>query len=211
MNLALFGDKLPIMTDYKTFFGLSKEPFAALAAGNDVFVAPQVASTMAVMKKALTSEDAIVTVSGPVGTGKTTVARRALESVSKFHIIVSIGRIQFGHDEVLELLLAGLGVRQLPKSTVHRFATFRRVLQQYAEQQTRVFILIEDATRVGLDALSELEAVTAADAGVSGGANLILLGDESLPEFLRNSRLARVKQRIRARLQIAPQSEGELQ
>jgi len=210
MNFALFGDKLPLMTSYTTFFGLNKEPFANIAAGNDVFVAPQVASAIASIQKALASEEAVITVSGPVGAGKTTIARRALESAAEFHIIVTIGRIQFGHDEVLELLLAGLGVRQLPKSTVHRFATFRRVLQQYAEQKTRVFILIEDATRVGLDALSELEAVTAADAGVSDGANLILLGDESLREYLRNPRLARVKQRVRAQQTIAAQDQTEL-
>jgi type II secretory pathway predicted ATPase ExeA len=199
------------MTDYKTFFGLSRAPFVAPATGTDVFVAPQVATSMAAIKKALAAEDAVITVTGPVGAGKTTVTRRTLESAAKFHIVVTIGRIQFGHDEVLELLLAGLGVRQLPKSTVHRFATFRRVLQQYAEQNTRVFILVEDATRVGFNALSELEAVTAADAGVSGGANLVLLGDESLPELLRDPKLARLKQRIRARQKIAAQSAGELQ
>lgn len=210
MYSAVFGDKLPVMTDYKSHFRLSKEPFAAIAAGTDVFVAPQVASTMAAIKKALAVEDAVVTVSGPVGCGKTTIARRALEGAAEFHVIVTIGRIQFGHDEVLELLLAGLGVRQLPKSTVHRFATFRRVLQQYAEQKTRVFILVEDATRVGFDALTELEAVTSADAGVSGGANLVLLGDESLGDFLRDPRLARIKQRIRARQKLAAQTESEM-
>ena len=211
MYLALFGDKLPLMTSYTTFFGLKKEPFAKIAAGNDVFVAPQVASAMAGIKKALATGDAVVAVSGPVGSGKTTITRRALEKSAEFHIIVTIGRIQFAHDEVLELLLAGLGVRQLPKSTVHRFATFRRVLQQYAEQNTRVFILIEDATRVGLDALSELEAVTAADAGVSDGANLVLLGDESLKSFLKQPQLARLKQRVRVRQAIAAQDLNELQ
>ena len=211
MYLARFGDKLSTMTDYKTYFGLSKEPFAPVPSGTGVFVAPQVAATMTAFKKALASEDAIVTVTGPVGSGKTTVARHALESAAKFHIIVTIGRIQFGHDEVLELLLAGLGVRQLPKSTVHRFAMFRRVLKQYAEQQTRVFILVEDASRIGYDALSELEAVTAADAGVSGGANLVLLGDPGLTELLREPKFARIKQRIRARQKIAAQNPGELQ
>ena len=106
MYSALFGDKLPLMTSYTTFFGLKKEPFAKIAAGNDVFVAPQVASAMAAVKKALVSQDSVVAVSGPVGSGKTTITRRALEKSAEFHIIVTIGRIQFAHDEVLELLLA---------------------------------------------------------------------------------------------------------
>jgi type II secretory pathway predicted ATPase ExeA len=198
------------MTNYEKHFGLSKAPFAAHAAGSDVFVAPQVATAMAGIKKALATEDSIVSLSGPVGAGKTTIARRALDGIGKNRGVVTIGRIQFGTDEILELLLAGLGVRQLPKSTVHRFATFRRALQQFAEQDTRVFILVEDATRIGFDALSELEAVTAADAGVSNGANLILLGDDSLNDLLREPKLARIKQRLRSRQNIAAQSQGEL-
>ena len=198
------------MTNYEKHFGLSKAPFAAHAAGSDVFVAPQVAAAIAGMKKALATEDSIVSVSGPVGAGKTTIARRALDGIGKNRGVVTIGRIQFGTDEILELLLAGLGVRQLPKSTVHRFATFRRSLQQFAEQDARVFIIVEDAARVGFDALSELEAVTAADAGVSNGANLILLGDDSLNDLLREPKMARLKQRLRSRQKIAAQSQGEL-
>lgn len=199
------------MTAYLTHFGLKKAPFAAHVVGSNVFVSPQVAAVMAALKKALAIEEAIVCLSGPVGTGKTTIAKRALDGVGKQRAVVTIGRMPFGHDEVLEILLAGLGAKQLPKSTVHRFATFRRLLQQYAEQQTRVFILVEDATRIGLDALSELEALTAADAGVSNGANLILLGDDSIGELLRNPKAARVKQRMRARQRITALTANELQ
>lgn len=199
------------MTSYLTHFGLKKAPFATHVVGSNVFVSPQVATVMAGLKKALASEDAIVCLSGPVGAGKTTIAKRALDGVGKNRGIVTIGRMPFGHDEVLEILLAGLGAKQLPKSTVHRFATFRRLLQQFAEQQTRVFILVEDAARIGLGALSELEALTAADAGVSNGANLILLGDDSLSELLREPKLARLKQRVRSRQNIAAQSASELQ
>ena len=196
---------------YEKHFGLKKRPFAALAAGNAVFVAPRVARAIASLKKALATEDAIVTVSGPVGSGKTTIARCALDTVGDSRLIITIGRIQLHHDEVLELLLAGLGARQLPKSTVHRFAAFRRFLQQYAEQKKRVFILVEDATRVGIDALSELEALTAADAGVSSGANLVLLGDTGIDELMRSPPLGRTKQRIRSRQVIKAHDASETQ
>jgi type II secretory pathway predicted ATPase ExeA len=199
------------MNSYLTHFGLNKAPFSAHVVGNNVFIAPQVAAIVAALKKALSTEDAVVSLSGPVGSGKTTIAKRALEGLGQNRGIVTIGRMPFGHDEVLEILLAGLGARQLPKSTVHRFATFRRMLQQFAEQNTRVFILVEDAIRIGLDALSELEALTAADAGVSNGANLVLLGDDSINELLRDPKLARLKQRLRSRQKIEAQSENELQ
>ena len=164
---------------YETYFGLNKRPFRALAAGTDVFVGPQTAATMAALKKALTAADTIAAVSGPVGSGKTTLVRRALDAVGDSQLIISVGRMQLGHDEVLELLLEEMGA-ELPTGTVQRFTTFRRLLKEKADKGTRVFVVVEDAARVGADALSELEALTASDAGVSEGANIVLMGDQDM-------------------------------
>ena len=194
---------------YETHFGLNKRPFRALAAGTDVFVGPQTAATMAGLKKALAGPDSIVTVSGPVGVGKTTLVRRALEAVGDKQTIISVGRMQLGHDEVLELLLEEMGSK-LPAGTVQRFSTFRRLLKQHADDGTRVFIVVEDASRVGADALSELEALTAADAGVSEGANIVLMGGEDMSLVLKSPRLDRLKQRLRLRQTIAPLNSSEL-
>jgi len=194
---------------YETHFGLKKRPFRALAAGTDVFVGPQTASTMAGLKKALTAPDSIVAVSGPVGVGKTTIVRRALEAVGDNQVIISVGRMQLGHDEVLELLLEEMGAK-LPAGTVQRFTTFRRLLKKHADDGQRVFFVVEDAARIGIDALSELEALTASDAGVSKGANIILMGDHELSKVLKAPRLLRLKQRLRVCQSISPLSASEL-
>ena len=194
---------------YETHFGLKKRPFRAHAAGTDVFVGPQTAATMAGLKKALAAQDSIVVVSGPVGIGKTTLVRRALDAVGNKQVIISVGRMQLGHDEVLELLLEEMGAK-LPSGTVQRFTTFRRLLKEHAAQGSRVIVVVEDAARIGVDALSELEALTAADAGVSDGANIVLMGDSDIPQVLNSPRLARIKQRLRLRQSIDPLSKGEL-
>ena len=195
---------------YETHFGLKRRPFRALALGNDVFIGPQTATVTAGIKKALSTPDAIVAVSGPVGGGKTTLVGRALEGVAKNRITISVGRIKLGHDEVLELLLEELGVETLPSSTVKRFTMFRRMLQDLADKDTQVFVVVEDALRVGTDALSELEALTATDAGVSDGASVILMGGPQIDKFLKSPELARLKQRLRLRQKIEPLSAREL-
>ncbi len=194
---------------YETHFGLKKRPFRAHAAGTDVFVGPQTAATIAGLKKAMANQDSIVTVSGPIGVGKTTLVRRALDAVGKKQTIISLGRMHLGHDEVLELLLEEMGVT-LPAGTVQRFTAFRRLLKEHAENGSRVIVVVEDATRIGTDALSELEALTASDAGVSEGANIVLMGDQGINEILKKPQHARLKQRLRLRQSIAPFSVGEL-
>ena len=194
---------------YESQFGLTKRPFRARAKGSDVFVGPQTAAAMAGLKKALATPDAIVCVKGPVGVGKTTIVRRALEAIGPDPVIVTVGRMQLGHDEVLELLLDELGA-EMPSGTVQRFSAFRRLLLKYAESGTRVLIVVEDAMRVGTDALSELEALTASDAGVSEGANVVLMGDSAIDALLQDPELARMRQRLRLRQEIKPLSASEL-
>ncbi|MDH3274279.1 MAG: AAA family ATPase, partial [Gammaproteobacteria bacterium] len=194
---------------YETYFGLKKRPFRALASGNDVFVGPQTATTMAGLKKALSTPDAIASVSGPTGAGKTTIVNRAVDTVGEQRMIVTLGRIHLGHDEVLEMLLEEMGADPIPVSTVQRFTKFRRLLQEQANKNTRVVIVVEDAPRIGVEALAELEALTATDAGVSDGANIVLMG-EQMEDLLGAPEMSRLKQRLRHRMSVQPLSSNEL-
>ena len=188
---------------YEKHFGLKKRPFRASANGTDVFVGPHIAATMADLKKALIANDAIVTVSGPVGSGKTTLVNRALESIGTNQKTVLVTRMRLDSNDVLELLLDELGVEERPNGTIQKFALFRRHLKKLAESDTRVLIAIEDSAHLGAETLAEVEALTAADAGESEGASIVLMGDEAMNTMLREAPLARIQQRIRQRLTIA--------
>ncbi len=195
---------------YVKHFGLNKRPFRANATGGDVFVGPQTATTMAVLKKALGTSDAVVTVSGPVGSGKTTLVSRALAAIPGPRTVIKLARMRLGSNDLLDILLEELGLRRLPSGTIQRFSAFRNHLRELEQNGDRLFIVIEDAVRLGADALAELEALTAADAGESEGASLILMGDERLAGLLRDSTLARMQQRIRQRQTLAPLCPAEL-
>jgi type II secretory pathway predicted ATPase ExeA len=195
---------------YEQHFGLDKRPFRSDATGKDVFVGPSVAAAMAGMKKALSANDAIVTVSGAVGSGKTTLAEHTLASFSGHQIIVRVARMRLDSSDVLELLLDRLDINDKPTSTLQRFAVLRRTLRQLEKDKTRVFVIIEDGVRLGADTLAEIETLTSADAGPSEGASVILMGDDSLTKLLEDAQLARIQQRIRRRVAVAPLSVTEL-
>jgi len=195
---------------YEQHFGLSKSPFRSKASGKDVFVGPGVATSMAGIKKALSANDAIVTVSGTVGSGKTTHVAHALASISGSPVIIRIGRMRLKSEDVLELLLDELGVDDKPPGTIQRFAVMRRKLKALEENKTRVFVIIEDSVRLGADTLTEIETMTSADAGPSEGACVILMGDDGLHALLGESQLARTQQRVRQRFTIAPLSATEM-
>jgi len=195
---------------YEQHFGLKKRPFHAAVNGTDVFVGPQIATTMAGLKKALAVNDAIVTVTGPVGCGKTTMVTRTLESFSENHKLIFVARMRLGSRDVLALLLDELSVENRPSGTVQQFVALRSRLEELENSNSRVFIVVEDSARLGADTLAELEALTAADAGASAGACIVMMGDETLDTLLTDPQLGRVKQRIRQRYTVAPLSAAEL-
>lgn len=195
---------------YEQQFGFKKRLFPAQATGGDVFVGPQTAKTMGGFRKALAAQDAVVTVSGPVGTGKTTLVHRALEGLGTKYKTIRVGRMEMKSSDVLESLLIVLGVKDRPSGTIQRFASLRRKLKEMQEAGVRVFIVIEDALRTGAETLAELEALTAADAGDSDGASIIVMGDERLPQFMQDPEVAQLQQRVRQRHTISPLCIAEL-
>ena len=195
---------------YEAHFGLKHRPFGSKADGVGVFVGPQQTNIMTSLKKGLAAADAIVTVTGPFGVGKTTIVSRALESISPNRMVAWVGRMQLSPDEVLELLLAGFGVSRQSKGNLQRFAAFRRLLNERAAAGAQVAIVVEDAMRIGVDALVELEALTAADTGDTGSANIILMGPPELNKLLTTPELARIRQRNRLRQTIDRLSAAEV-
>lgn len=203
-----------LMTDrtvmYEQHFGLRKKLFRAVAVGPNVFVGPQTATAMASLKKALKSDGAIVTVSGPAGSGKTTLVGKALMAIGDSKTTILIGRIRLSIEDVLDLLLKELEVKPVPKGTLQKFAALRETLRELESRNSRLIVVVEDAARMGAETLAELEALTATDAGPSEGANIVLMADEQLDDLLHMPQLARLTQRIRQRLTVEPLCASEL-
>jgi type II secretory pathway predicted ATPase ExeA len=195
---------------YEKHFGLKTKPFGSNAEGPAVFVGPQQTGVINSLKKGLNAVDSIVTVSGPVGVGKTTLVKRTLEAVSPGRMVAWVGRMSLAPDEVLELLLTGFGISRQATGTVQRVAAFQRLLRERATAGAQVAIAVEDAQRVGIDALVELESLTAADSGDATGANIILMGHPELNEWLATPALARLRQRMRLRQTVEPFSAAEV-
>jgi type II secretory pathway predicted ATPase ExeA len=195
---------------YNNHFGIERRIFSGNVAGADVFVGPQVANVLQGINKALTAPDAVVTLTGPVGCGKSTAVAHSLAAINGNNAIVRIGRFPLQRGELLDLMFDHMRIQQRPQHGIQKLALFRTLLFNLAKNDSRMFILVEDATFLGPDMLAELETVTAADTGPSDGAAIVLMGDDYLKELLASKPLARLRQRIRLRRSLAPCGVEEL-
>ena len=195
---------------YKKHFGLERRIFRGNAAGADVFVGPQTASILSSIKKAVSGTDAVITLTGPVGCGKSTAVAHSLSAVSGKNAIVRVGRFPLQRGELLDLMFDHMRIQQRPQRANQKLALFPQLLFNLAQNDSRMFVLVEDAPFLGPDMLAELEVVTAADTGPSDGAAIVLMGDEYLKELLASKSLARLRQRIRLRRKLEPCGIEEL-
>ena len=196
---------------YEQHFGFKRRAFRAVATGTDVFIGPQTAKIMQATKLALATPDAVIAVMGSAGTGKTTIVNRALDAIDGDKHVIRIARMKLGHDDVLDFLLDELQAKNVPASTIRKVTLFRRLLAERASAGVRTIIVLEDAIRIGDDALAEIEALTAADGVGNDGAALILMGEPALRERLDGDAVTRLKQRIRAYQFVNPLVAPELQ
>ena len=145
-----------------------------------------------------------------MGSGKSTAVAHSLGAISGKNAIVRVGRFPLQRGEILDLLFDHMQIQQRPPRGNQKLALFRQLLFNLAENDSRMFILVEDAPHLGLNILAELEVLTAADTGPSDGANVILMGDDSLPELLASKPLARLRQRVRLRRKLDACTTEEL-
>ena len=197
---------------YTQHFGLKRPVFdGGIAQGDDLFLGPQQQRAAANLKIGLTTRDSIVTLTGCLGVGKTTIASEALRITATRLAQTWVGDTPLAPDEMLELLLAGFEFTPYDMGRVQRLHTWRQFMGELSVTDTRICILVENAFALGVEALQALEALTAADPNDCPGANLVLMGEASLNELLETPELAPLKQRIRSNQRLDPLTPQEVE
>ena len=194
---------------YPTDYGLNRNPFLALPRGGEVFIGPQTAELVQSMRSGLARPDAVMTVSGAAGTGKTTLVTYALDAIAAKKKAVSIGRAPIKAEDVLDSLLIMLDVENRPIERERRCAILRDALLQYETAGLPVFVVVEDVHKSGPAVLAELSALTAADTEQSPCARIVLMGDDTMQSVLDDPMLVELRQRLTHRHIINALSDME--
>jgi type II secretory pathway predicted ATPase ExeA len=194
---------------YAPQFGLKKKPFPLLPAGPEVFVGPQAATLISTLRDACDPSDAVITVSGSSGTGKTTLVRRALQQTGLRRRTVTIDGEPLQAGDVLESLLTLFGCSDLPDGKDAQLATWHQLLRELKEADAHVFIVIENALLTGADVIAELTTISTASDQLPG-ARMIIMGDEHLEQLLESPELAQCRQRVSLQHTLSPFCEAEI-
>lgn len=196
---------------YRRHFGFSRPLFADGVAQDDfVFRNEAAERTARDLIAALSRSDAVVILSGASGTGKTTLAADALKSFDTRLAFTCISQAPLTAEELLEQLLTDFGFEPAGRSRVERLQLWRQFLSEMTATGSRVCVLVESADIVPEEVLQALHALTAADASLSRGANVVLTTPERPENLLSTPAMRPFNQRVCLRRRLAPLTEDEV-
>jgi general secretion pathway protein A len=195
---------------YEQHFGLSRPLFPdGMAQDEAVFRTAAVAQLVSDLEIALTRKDSVAVISGTSGTGKSTIATDALKNINTRLAFSCISHAPLTAHELLEQLLTDFGFEPYRLSRVERLQLWRQFLSEMAATDTRVCLLVENADGWSPGVLRYLHDLTAADAALSPGANIILTTVQAPERVLTTEEMLAFNQRVRLRRRLDPLTESE--
>jgi len=188
---------------YQKFFGLKEMPFSLSPDTSYFFAYGHYANALNTLLVALRSGEGFIKVSGEVGTGKTLMCRKLMNTLGdKFHVVyipnpqISSYGLQVAVAEELGLKITRY-VHRLNKMITDR-------LLEIAQSGRRVVLCIDEAQAMPEETMESLRLLTNLETEKFKLLHVVLFGQPELDTLLNKQSVRQLKQRITFSYQLQP-------
>ncbi len=196
---------------YLEYFGLVEKPFQITPDPRFLYMSRRHRDGFAHLLYGADEAGGFVLLTGEVGTGKTTLCRSALESITDN---VRIALILNPKQSPLELVASICDELQItyPKEVTSIKALIDRLnlylLKAYAQGQ-RIVVVIDEAQNLTSEVLEQVRLLTNLEVSTQKLLQIILIGQPELQTMLSLPELRQLSQRITARFHLTPLTREE--
>jgi general secretion pathway protein A len=190
---------------YKSFFGLKENPFNVNPDPRYLFMTKQMEEALSGLMYGIQTRKGFVTLTGEVGTGKTTLINRLLNWLHKVQTKTAfLFNSRMNTSQFFDFVLAEFGITCETHTKSQQLMQLNQwLLDRYRVGQTAVLI-IDEAQNLSLPVLEEVRLLTNLETSTEKLLQIVLSGQPELDEKLKLPELRQLRQRIMLRCRTSP-------
>lgn len=197
---------------YLDHFGLVVNPFGLSPKLDFLYKSETFEESMAHLIYGLDNQEAIVLITGAIGTGKTMALQSFLVNLGPRFEFALITNTRLTSIELLKLTLEDLDVKfPLGCDKSDLLILFKDFLAEASSAGKRVLIVIDEAQNLSSEVLEEIRLLTNLGQGEGQPVQIILVGQPELDAKVNRPDLAQLRQRIRVHYNLDPLSRKEIE
>jgi general secretion pathway protein A len=194
---------------YTAFYGLREKPFALSPDPRFLYLAGSHREALAHLLYGIEQGEGFISVTGEVGTGKTTLCRTLLERLEGD---VEVAFLFNPSRTALELLQSICAEFDLPAEGLTRRTLMTQLNNFLVEQKQagrRVLLIIDEAQTLSDNTLEQVRLLSNLETSRDKLIQILLLGQPELDRKLDGQALRQLRQRISVRWKLDPLSDAE--
>ncbi|WP_018952631.1 AAA family ATPase [Thioalkalivibrio sulfidiphilus] len=195
---------------YLEYFNLDKPPFQLAPDSSFLYMSKPHARALAYMKYTVMNRDGFAVVTGEIGSGKTIVLQRLLDSLDDSVVVARIHQTQLTEVEFLEHLATVFGIDSHRSTKVELIEKLNRFLANQAKRRRSVLLVVDECQNLSRDVLEEIRMLSDGEPARNKVLSVILVGQPELADLLADPSLEQLSQRIRLRFHLRPLGPEEI-
>jgi general secretion pathway protein A len=189
---------------YRDFFDLKDEPFRLTPDPSFLHFSEPHQAALTTLLEGIFYRKGLVMITGPVGTGKTTLVHTALQIISgKNQKIPTKSALLFNptltRDEFLEMMLEEFEVSCSATSKPRRLIALHQMLIETQRQGGTAVLIIDEAHLLSTELLEEIRLLGNSDMHGEKLLQIVLCGQPELLAIMNRREMSALRQRIAAR------------
>jgi general secretion pathway protein A len=195
---------------YNSFFKLQTSPFGTSPDPRFLYMMPHTREALACLEYGISARKGFTVLTGEVGTGKTTLLRRALSSFSGRMVSTAfVFNPRLDVLDFLEFVLTDFGIVPQTRTKSGMLLQFNRWLIERFRMEETCVVVVDEAQNLSWDLLEEIRLLTNLETSSEKLLQIVLSGQPELEEKLRHPSVRQLRQRVSLWCRTQPLTESQ--
>ncbi len=196
---------------YEDYYGFAERPFQLSPDPRFFFATKHHQRALSYLQYGLDQGEGFIVITGPIGTGKTTIARNLLATIGDEKIVAAqIVTTKLTPDELLELVAAEFKIPLKGNNKAEVLRSIESFLIQLHKQGKRALLIVDEAQNLPIETVEELRMLSNFQLDDKPLIQSFLLGQEELKDIIQAPNMEQFRQRIIASAHLKPLSNSEV-